>query len=308
MPVAAAFAQKAVETAAPPSRQPLRLGASAAANANAAQDAPTYAADFAFVETAWPQAEQANGDAPAAEVIPDESAATLPDPVSADEAIAALAEPPLAAAQPAPAEPPMAAGQPEVMEPLSPASAGVTGALDASSAPPDRPPADEAVTEPPQALVAAQDPAPPRSAPRASSVADLLAAGAAALADDRLTFPQGHSALDRFSAVLRLEPENAEALAGLQEITARYQQLAAEAIEEGELEEADRFVARGLRIDVEDGALLELRQKLNDLLSARELRMAQTLEPEPEPVEVLLPDPSPPPLRVQPVRHHALEY
>jgi serine/threonine-protein kinase PpkA len=72
----------------------------------------------------------------------------------------------------------------------------------------------------------------------------LLGQARIALNDDKLTTPKGQSAYDKYKAVLVLDPNHARALDGIQRVGTRYLQLANSAIEQGELEKADEYLAR----------------------------------------------------------------
>ncbi|QFY89011.1 protein kinase [Magnetovirga frankeli] len=92
----------------------------------------------------------------------------------------------------------------------------------------------------------------------------LLQAGRQALAEDRLSLPAGNSARDHFRQALQLRPGHPEALAGLAAIAQRYLQLAQQARQRGQQEQATRYIQRGLALQPDHpelrGLALEMRQ------------------------------------------------
>ena len=75
-------------------------------------------------------------------------------------------------------------------------------------------------------------------------VAALLSAAAADLDATRLTSPAGNNALDKYDEVLRLDPDNREAVVGRERIVDRYLELAASAAEAGRITKANEFLDR----------------------------------------------------------------
>lgn len=80
-------------------------------------------------------------------------------------------------------------------------------------------------------------------------IADLLYEGIKALNDNRLLTPPDISAHAYFSRVLAIEPENAVALRGLQDIVAKYLQLAEQAGRQGQFENAKTYLGRAAQVD-----------------------------------------------------------
>lgn len=93
-------------------------------------------------------------------------------------------------------------------------------------------------------------------------VASLLLQGRQALSRDRLLIPPSRSAYHYFRQVLALEPDNWEALYGMDKILDRYVELTDEAMQRGDDVKARRYIARGLRIRREEPRLLVLRDQL----------------------------------------------
>lgn len=82
-------------------------------------------------------------------------------------------------------------------------------------------------------------------------IADLLFAGLQALDADRLLTPLDDNAHARFQRVLAYDPDNEIALQGLQDIVARYLELASEASRQGLFEEAETLLDRARFVDRE---------------------------------------------------------
>ncbi len=81
-------------------------------------------------------------------------------------------------------------------------------------------------------------------------IADILFAGLQALDADRLLTPIDDNAHARFQRVLAYDPDNEIALQGLQDIVARYLELASEATRQGLFEEAETLLGRARFVDV----------------------------------------------------------
>ena len=80
-------------------------------------------------------------------------------------------------------------------------------------------------------------------------IADLLYEGMKALNANRLLTPPDISAHAYFSRVLSVEPENAVALNGIQEIVNKYLLLAAQAGRQGQFESAKQYLRRAESVD-----------------------------------------------------------
>jgi hypothetical protein len=123
-------------------------------------------------------------------------------------------------------------------------------------------------------------------------IGDLLYDALNALEEDRLLTPEGNNAYRFYQTVLALEPANQLAVEGLQNIVARYLELAATASRQGRFAAADglldraRFVAPGDPSIAEAQRALEADRNSADLvfeldpqeLAARSREMLATLE------------------------------
>ena len=111
-------------------------------------------------------------------------------------------------------------------------------------------------------------------------IADLLYEGIKALNANRLLTPPDISAHAYFSRVLAIEPENAVALRGLQDIVAKYLLLADQAGRQGQFDSARTYLRRAEQVDSSNQGIasawlrLEAEMKSNDVvhsINAREL-------------------------------------
>jgi serine/threonine protein kinase len=93
-------------------------------------------------------------------------------------------------------------------------------------------------------------------------VQHLLARADEALGDYRLTVPAEDSALHYYRRVLQVDPGNAQADRGLDEIARRYGELARGQIQGDDYETAGLFVDRGLEVQPYDPGLLLLREQI----------------------------------------------
>lgn len=93
-------------------------------------------------------------------------------------------------------------------------------------------------------------------------VSRLLDGGFAALSADQLTTPEHDNAVDRFRAVLIVQPENAQAQSGLDMVVRRYCQLAQSAIEQGNFPQAQVYIASAKRVDRVPMAVAQVEQAL----------------------------------------------
>ena len=98
---------------------------------------------------------------------------------------------------------------------------------------------------------------------RARLLADILYAAKLAFADNRLQLPANNNAYDRYQEVLELDPGNAVALAGIQEIAVRYVALADAAIAVGQYDNAEALMIRAMRINSELPELAAARERLD---------------------------------------------
>lgn len=97
---------------------------------------------------------------------------------------------------------------------------------------------------------------------RSMLLADMLYEARIAFEDNRLMSPSGDNALDRYRQVLQLDPGNAVALQGIQDIVLRYVDLADVAMRQGQHAEADSLLDRAAALNPERPELLAAWQRL----------------------------------------------
>lgn len=114
---------------------------------------------------------------------------------------------------------------------------------------------------------AAYEAAAPQRRSAADDVRELLRAAEAALTADKLTTPLHDNAFDRFQAVLLLDPNNAQARTGLQQVFSRYITMIRSALVRNDLGRARAMLERARLVQHDHPALDELE---SELLALRE--------------------------------------
>ena len=97
---------------------------------------------------------------------------------------------------------------------------------------------------------------------RARVLADMLYEAKSAYDDNRLMLPAGNNAYEIYQQVLQLDPGNAVALEGIEEIALRYVALAESAINLGEYDEAGSMLARATRLSPQRAEIAVTRDRL----------------------------------------------
>jgi hypothetical protein len=97
---------------------------------------------------------------------------------------------------------------------------------------------------------------------RARLLADMLYAAKSAYDNNRLMLPAGNNAYEMYQQVLQLDPGNAVAVQGIQEIALRYVSLASAAINQGKYDEAEGLLARASRLGSDQPELAAVRAQL----------------------------------------------
>ena len=106
----------------------------------------------------------------------------------------------------------------------------------------------------------------------------LLALGQGHLQNDRLMLPPGQNAVAAFNQALVLDPENAEALAGLEQVGDRYGVLAASLHDQGRLDEATEYARRGLEAVPGHDGLMAVLAGVMDARAAEAQQQAEEIE------------------------------
>ena len=101
-----------------------------------------------------------------------------------------------------------------------------------------------APTPPTEPVVAPVAPPPPPPVIERELLFKLLDGADAAIADNRLTFPAGHNALDYYHEILAIQPDQEDALRGLEQLVEIYVKMAQDALEYNRFATARAMLAR----------------------------------------------------------------
>ena len=104
----------------------------------------------------------------------------------------------------------------------------------------------------------------------------LLANAQLAFSKDNWMSPVSESAYYWYQRVLAIDELNAEAHWGMQQITARYLQLADQAFDSGRLDEAERMLQGAGRVSATPDRLEELRQRYQIEAAENEFYLPQS--------------------------------
>lgn len=103
----------------------------------------------------------------------------------------------------------------------------------------------------------------PKPKPRVSKIDSLLAKAKNRLAADRLSYPEGDSARFYYNAVLKQDPDNPAARAGLVNVAERYADLAQIQLDRGRTLGARRYLSQGLEVQPRHERLIRMLNRLN---------------------------------------------
>ncbi len=104
-----------------------------------------------------------------------------------------------------------------------------------------------------------------------SMIPDILYEALQALSDDRLLTPLDNNAHSRFKRVLAMDPQNALALEGLQDIVQRYLQLADQSMRRGLFDEAENMIGRARFVDSSHPGIAIAEQALREEQNSNDL-------------------------------------
>ncbi len=107
-------------------------------------------------------------------------------------------------------------------------------------------------------------------------IADFLVLAGRSLERNRLLVPANNNAHYYYRKVLEQDPENAQALQGLDRIAERYVILARQASSRQDEEKTRRYVSRGLSVRPDDQRLLLMKEKLRVVAEERRTRALET--------------------------------
>lgn len=123
------------------------------------------------------------------------------------------------------------------------------------------------------------EPPPPAQPPQpVDPAAGLLALAWDHLRNDRLMLPPGQNAVEAFNQALDLDPENTEAMAGLEQVADRYKVLAAGLRDQGRLDEATEYARRGLEAVPGHDGLMTILAGIMDARAAEAQRQTEEIE------------------------------
>ena len=121
-------------------------------------------------------------------------------------------------------------------------------------------------------------------------IAGYLAQAQKSIADKRLLTPEDDSAVFYYRQILALQADNAEALAGLQQVADLYRDLAKDAYARFNFPLALSMIERGLEVQPEHAELLQMQREHQRLQASaraakaqRQQQQAQQSKAEPEP-------------------------
>lgn len=130
--------------------------------------------------------------------------------------------------------------------------------------------APETAPETPPPAVAETPPPTPQA-----EIEQALAEAQQQMSSRRLTAPANGNALRSYQRVLELDPNNAAARAGIEQIAAYYREIAEKSLRQGRPDESLAYVGRGLRATPQNQDLLELRRQARLLQQQREQQAQQ---------------------------------
>ena len=115
----------------------------------------------------------------------------------------------------------------------------------------------------------------PALSPEEAEVARLLAVAEADLKARRLTSPVGNNAWDRYRQVLKLQPTNLEAIAGMERVIGSYMELFSAAVGQEDFDIAEGYLAKVRDLHPDSPVLGEGKQHLEAAKQARADRLAE---------------------------------
>ncbi|MFK7956037.1 MAG: protein kinase [Lysobacterales bacterium] len=117
-----------------------------------------------------------------------------------------------------------------------------------------------------------------RAVREAEQISSLLSEAATLLQNNRLIQPPGNSAVDRFQAVLRLNPANVQAKQGLADIAAGFERQANEALASENYSRAVDLASAGLRAEADNPQLARIQEQATGALDAADREIQQSLQ------------------------------
>jgi len=104
---------------------------------------------------------------------------------------------------------------------------------------------------------------------------DLLKGARSNINDLKLTSPLGDNAFEKYRTVLNIEPENAEALNGLDKIVDEYIHLMDHALETDNISTARNYLRKGTNVNPNHYGLTDAERRLNAAVETRERELRE---------------------------------
>jgi len=106
-------------------------------------------------------------------------------------------------------------------------------------------------------------------------ISDLLKGARSNIKDLKLTSPLGDNAFEKYRTVLNLEPENVEALNGLDKIVDEYIHLMDHALETDDIPKARNYLRKGMNINLNHYGIADAERRLNAAVETRERELME---------------------------------
>ena len=106
-------------------------------------------------------------------------------------------------------------------------------------------------------------------------ISDLLKRARSNIKDLKLTSPLGDNAFEKYRTVLNLEPENVEALNGLDRIVDEYIDLMDHALETDDISKARYYLHKGMHVNPDHYGIADAERRLNAAVETRERELRE---------------------------------
>ena len=106
-------------------------------------------------------------------------------------------------------------------------------------------------------------------------ISDLLKGARSNIKELKLTSPLGNNAYEKYQSVLNLEPENAEALNGLDKIVDEYIHLMDHALETDDITNARNYLHKGVHVNPDHYGITDAERRLNAAVETRERELRE---------------------------------
>lgn len=109
----------------------------------------------------------------------------------------------------------------------------------------------------------------------AQIISDLLKGARSNIRDMKLTSPLGNNAYEKYQTVLNLDPQNPEALNGLDKIVDEYINLMDDALREDDIDSARNYLRKGKNVNPNQYAIADAEERLNAAVEAKQNALRQ---------------------------------